>query len=60
MPNKGVDYYLMLLIIWKSDLSERTKWDFFQAVAMSILFMDANKTHKEKGGWELQIGYVLF
>ena len=26
-----------LLIIWKSDLSNKIKWDFFQAVAMTVL-----------------------
>ena len=26
-----------LLIIWKSDLSDKIKWDFFQAVAVSVL-----------------------
>ena len=26
-----------LLIIWKSDLSDKIKWDFFQAVTVSVL-----------------------
>ena len=27
----------MLLIIWKSDLPNKIKWDIFQAVAVSVL-----------------------
>ena len=45
-----------LLIIWKSDQSNKIKWNFFQAVIMFILlygwmhYMDANKTEKKLDG----------
>ena len=47
-----------LSIIWKSDLSDRIKWDIFQATVVSILFYGCtiwtlNKMHREKVGWEL-------
>ena len=47
-----------LLIIWKSDLSDKIKQDFFQAVVfVSITLwmhhMDAEKRHREKAWQEL-------
>ena len=40
-----------LLIIWKSDLSDKSKWDFFQAVTVSVLLYECTikmltKLHK--------------
>ena len=29
-----------LLIIWKSDLSDKINWDFFQALAVSVLLYE--------------------
>ena len=44
-------------MIWKSDLSDKIKQDFFQAVTVFITvwmhYMNANKTHGEKARWEL-------
>ena len=42
--------------IWS--LSDKIKWNFFQAVAVSVLLyglhqLDVNKTHEEKARWEL-------
>ena len=36
-PSEGMGCYWQVLIIWKSDLSEKLKLDFSQAVAESIL-----------------------
>ena len=42
-----------LLIIWKSDLSDKIKWNFFQAVSVWMHHIDADKTLREKTKWEL-------
>ena len=47
-----------LLIIWKSDLSDKIKQDFFQAVAVLMLLYGCTtlmltKHHWEKDRWEL-------
>ena len=45
-----------LSIIWKSNLSDEIKMDFFTVVALSILLYGCtihNKTHREKARWEL-------
>ena len=48
-----------LLIIWQSNLSDKIKWDFFQAVAVFILLhryttWTLKKTHWAQAWWELQ------
>ena len=45
-----------LSIIWKSDLSDKSKWNFFQAVLVSIWMhrRDADKTYREKAKRELR------
>ena len=46
-----------LLIIWKSDLSDEMKWDFFQTMAVTVLLCGwpawTVMKHKEKAWWEL-------
>ena len=43
-----------LSINWKSDLSDKIKRDFFQAVVVSILIYGcANEMHGEKARWKL-------
>ena len=46
-----------LSIIWKSDVSNKIKQDFFQAVALSMLLcmhhIDTYKTHGGKSRWDL-------
>ena len=45
-------------------MSDKIKWDFFQAVAMLVLLYDCstwtNKTHGEKARWELHKNPVIF
>ena len=48
-----------LSIIWKSDLTDKMKRSFLQAscqidTAISLLYLDANKTAGEETGWQLQ------
>ena len=60
-PSKGVNCYWQVidLMVWKSDLSDKIKWDFFQAVAVSILLygcttlMLKKKMLREKTWWKL-------
>ena len=59
-------------IIWKSDLSDKIKWDFFQAVAMSVLLYgcvsitvwmhhkDTHKMHGEGVKWELSKNAISY
>ena len=56
-----------LPITWKSDLSNKIKQKFFQAVAVSVLLqvllrhLDSNKTFlKKKARWELHKDTVCF
>ena len=48
-----------LSVISKSDISNKIKWDFFQAVSVSILLYGGTTwtltKHKEKARWELQM-----
>ena len=48
-----------LLIIWKSDLSDKIKRVFFQAVVMSVLpYRCTTWTPREKAWWELQKNFT--
>ena len=47
-----------LSILWKSELSQKIKRDFFQAVTVSVLLygctnVDANENNGEKARWDL-------
>ena len=43
-----------LSVIWISDLFDKMKWEFFQAVAVSVLqYRCTSKTFGEKVKWEL-------
>ena len=46
-----------LTTIWKSDLSDKIKWEFFQVMVVSVLLYgcihsDSNDMPGEKAGWE--------
>ena len=43
-----------LSIIWKSDLSDKIKRNFFQVAVVSMHHMDADKSYTEKAKQELQ------
>ena len=55
---------VMLMIIWKSDLSDKIKWEFFQAISRVVTnvwlhYMDLNKMFGEKSRWKLHEEYCM-
>ena len=53
----------MLSIKWKSDLSDKIKHNFFQAVGVSVLLYGCiswTQKHGEKARWELHKNAICF
>ena len=54
----------MLSILWMSDISDKIKLGFFQAMTVNTTVwmhhIDANKTHGEKARWEIYKNAVCY